>query len=121
MYQAEKSLKNDDVNEPIKFFGSNAADWKARNTRSGGAEESLWFQPYVISASLAVFLIYFCILREESDVDLKLFDQVSGLEATALAVNYKYNKDHGLDTTECEQRLIELGVDIEKLKSASSS
>jgi len=31
-----------------------------------------WYQGYIVSASLAVFLIYFCILREENDIDLML-------------------------------------------------
>ncbi|ALC40895.1 CG30373 [Drosophila busckii] len=106
-------------NEPIQFFGSQAATWRARDTRSGGSEESLWYQPYVISASLAIFLAYFCILREESDIDLRLegnlYDHVSGLEEVQLTVNYKYNKEHGLDTKLQEKRLTELGVDMKHL------
>lgn len=106
-------------NEPIEFFGSQAATWRARDTRSGGSDDSLWYQPYVISASLALFLVYFCILREESDIDLRLegnlYDHVSGLEEVQLTVNYRYNKEHGLDTKEQEKRLIELGVDLAQL------
>ncbi|KAH8284609.1 hypothetical protein KR018_005458, partial [Drosophila ironensis] len=106
-------------NEPIKFFGSQAASWRAKDTRSGGADEALWYQPYVISASLGIFLLYFCCLREESDIDQRLegnlYDHVSGLEEVQLTVNYKYNKEHGLDTKEQEKRLIELGVDMGQL------
>ncbi|BFG06038.1 uncharacterized protein DMAD_04637 [Drosophila madeirensis] len=106
-------------NEPIQFFGSQAATWRARETRSGGSDESLWYQPYVISASLAVFLLYFCCLREESDIDQRLegnlYDHVSGLEEVQLTVNYRYNKEHGLDTKEQEKRLIEIGVDMKQL------
>ncbi|KAH8402115.1 hypothetical protein KR009_009842 [Drosophila setifemur] len=106
-------------NEPIKFFGSQAATWRAKDTRSGGGDESLWYQPYVISVSLAVFLLYFCCLREESDIDQRLegnlYDHVSGLEEVQLTVNYKYNKEHGLDTKEQVKRLTELGVDMGQL------
>lgn len=106
-------------NEPIQFFGSQAAAWRAKDTRSGGSDESLWYQPYVISASLGIFLIYFCVLREENDIDLRLegslYDHVSGLEEVQLTVNYRYNKEHGLDTKEQEQRLTELGVDLRQL------
>ncbi|KAL7738128.1 hypothetical protein ACLKA6_006472 [Drosophila palustris] len=106
-------------NEPIKFFGSQAASWRARDTRSGGSDEALWYQPYVISASLAIFLVYFCVLREESDIDRRLegnlYDHVSGLEEVQLTVNYRYNKEHGLDTKEQEKRLTELGVDLRQL------
>ncbi|KAH8355061.1 hypothetical protein KR093_004595, partial [Drosophila rubida] len=117
-----KSQDEDPIsNEPIKFFGSQAATWRASESRSGGSDEALWYQPYVISASLAIFLVYFCMLREESDIDLRLegnlYDHVSGLEEVQLTVNYKYNKEHGLDTKEQEKRLTELGVDVRQLDS----
>ncbi|XP_018791614.1 PREDICTED: uncharacterized protein LOC108970593 isoform X2 [Bactrocera latifrons] len=115
-----KQPSNESSNEPIKFFGSKAATWRARDTRSGGSEDTLWFQPYVISGSLAVFLLYFCVLREENDIDKRLegnlFDQVAGLEEVQLTVNYKYNRENGLDTSEIEKRLLELGVDIKLLE-----
>ncbi|KMY92220.1 uncharacterized protein LOC6733508 [Drosophila simulans] len=120
--QGAASQKSDDdmvSNEPIKFFGSQAATWRAKDTRSGGSDETLWYQPYVISASLAIFLLYFCALREESDIDLRLegnlYEHVSGLEEVQLTVNYRYNKEHGLDTKEQERRLRELGVDLGQL------
>ncbi|XP_043640952.1 uncharacterized protein LOC122611708 [Drosophila teissieri] len=118
--QEAASQKDDMVsNEPIKYFGSQAATWRAKDTRSGGSDESLWYQPYVISVSLAVFLLYFCALREESDIDLRLegnlYEHVSGLEEVQLTVNYKYNKEHGLDTKEQERRLRELGIDLGQL------
>ncbi|EDW74682.1 uncharacterized protein Dwil_GK19096 [Drosophila willistoni] len=116
---ADDDLQQQISNEPIKFFGSQAATWRARDTRSGGSDESLWYQPYVISASLAIFMFYFCYLREESDIDQRLdgnlYDHVSGLEEVQLTVNYRYNKEHGLDTKEQEKRLIELGVNIKEL------
>jgi hypothetical protein len=31
--------------------------------------ERVWYTPFVVSTSIAVFLIYFCILREENDID----------------------------------------------------
>lgn len=100
------------IDEPIAFFGSGAASWKAREGHSGGQEESLWYQPYVISGSLAVFLLYFCVFREENDVDQKLdgnlFDHVAGLEVTQLKLAYNFNKEHGLPTADLERRLIEL-------------
>lgn len=104
----------------MQYFGSQAATWRAKDTRSGGADEALWYQPYVISGSLAIFLLYFCVLREESDIDQRLegnlFDQVSGLEEISLTVNYKYNKEHGLDTLALEKRMAELGIDIKRVE-----
>ncbi|KAM7343077.1 uncharacterized protein ACRADG_010224 [Cochliomyia hominivorax] len=118
--QTEEELDN----EPIKFFGSQAATWRAKDTRSGGSDEHLWYQPYVISASLAVFLLYFCVFREESDIDLKLegslFEHVQGLEEVQLTMNYKYNKENGLDNKEVIQRLKELGIDVNLLDAKIS-
>lgn len=74
----------------------------------------MWFQPYVVSGSLAVFLIYFCILREENDIDTKLdrslFEHVAGLEETQLQLSLNYNKEHGLSTEALERRMAELAA-----------
>ncbi|XP_061402528.1 uncharacterized protein LOC133338370 [Musca vetustissima] len=106
-------------NTPINYFGSDAALWRAKDTRSGGSDEHLWYQPYVISGSLAIFLLYFCLLREESDIDLKLegslYEHVQGLEEVQLSMNYKYNKENGLDNTQVVKRLTELGIDVKLL------
>lgn len=48
-----------------------------------------WYQGPIISLSLTVFLIYFCILREENDIDLML------------------DKDLGDHLTDFEKRLAE--------------
>ncbi|XP_058831914.1 uncharacterized protein LOC131690280 [Topomyia yanbarensis] len=106
------------TNEPIKYFGSSAARWKAEHSRSGVAnEDMLWYQPYVVIASVAVFLIYFCVLREENDIDRdlekSLYDHIPKLEEQQLLMNYHYNKEHGISTVEIELRMKELGMDIE--------
>lgn len=66
----------------------------------------------MISGSLAVFLIYFCILREENDIDNKLegslYDHVAGLEETQIQLSINYNKEHGLATDALERRMAEL-------------
>ncbi|XP_055379796.1 uncharacterized protein LOC129610966 [Condylostylus longicornis] len=111
--------KSEESDQPIQFLGSKAASWHAKDTRSGHVDEMLWYQPYVVIASVAVFLIYFCILREENDIDKKLegslFDHISGLEEAQLIISYRYNKDNGLDVKAIEQRLTELGIDIKTL------
>lgn len=101
------------TNQPLAFFGSHAAAWTARQSQSGGNDdEHVWYQPIVISGSLAVFLLYFCVLREENDIDGKLdgslFDHVSGMEETQLRVAHQYNRQHGLPTEALERRLAEL-------------
>nr|CAD7425681.1 unnamed protein product [Timema monikensis] len=98
---------------PVKFTTSKAATWKAVETRGGGEDDWPWFQSYVISLSVGIFLIYFCILREENDVDQdlskSLYERISGLEEKQLFLVLDYNKEHGLPTDEIKARLIELG------------
>lgn len=105
--------------EPMKYFGSRAALWKAKDTRSGNADKMLWYQPYVVSGSLAIFLLYFCVFREENDIDKKLegtlFQHIAGLEEVQLAATYKHNLENKVDNTAIEERLIELGVDPKTL------
>lgn len=71
-----------------------------------------WYQPYSVVASVTVFLIYFCILREESDVDLEfsktLYERIKGLEKEQLLQSYRYNKENGLSVTDIEKRLKEI-------------
>lgn len=113
-------LNDDDENRPLQYFGSQAASWQASTTRSGIVDDQLWYQPYVILVSLCIFMIYFCVLREENDIDQKLegnlFEQVPGLERTQLIIYYKYCRDQGLDTKDVEKRLQEMGVSVDDLK-----
>lgn len=117
----EQQSQKEENNEPIKFYGSGAAEWKAFNTRSGQTKEddSVSFQPYVISACLTIFLLYFCVFREESDIDQELdkslYDRVEGLEQTQLILVYKYNKEHGLELHDLEKRMKELGMNPEQI------
>lgn len=71
-----------------------------------------WYQPYSVVGSVAVFLIYFCVLREESDVDLEfnktLYDRIKGLEKHQLLQTYRYNKENGLSVEDIEKRLQEI-------------
>ena len=113
--EAEKVLNPD---EPIKFFGSEAAKWKAQQTRRGHADDKLWYQPYVVMASVAVFMLYFCVLREESDVDgelnKSLYDRVDGLEAIQLKIVHRYNAENNVNNSEIEQRMKDLNISIPK-------
>ncbi|XP_055604960.1 uncharacterized protein LOC129753183 [Uranotaenia lowii] len=102
--------------KPIKFFNSHASQWKAEHTRSGKAPEDVpWYQPYVVLASVTIFMIYFCVLREENDIDQglerSLFEHVPGLEEKQLLITYRYNLDNGLSTLDIEKRMKELGME----------
>lgn len=79
-----------------------------------------WYQPYSVVASVAVFLIYFCMLREENDVDLEftktLYDRVHGLEKEQLLQSYRFNKETGKSVLEIEKRLKEIEEEEAKTK-----
>ncbi|XP_058466861.1 uncharacterized protein LOC131439628 isoform X2 [Malaya genurostris] len=119
LQQSKGNIELETKNEPIKYFGSSAARWKAEYSRSGHVKDDdiPWYQPYVVMASVAIFLIYFCVLREENDIDQdlgrSLYDHVPGLEEKQLVISYNYNKEHGLSTIELEQRMKELGINTE--------
>lgn len=61
-----------------------------------------------------MFLIYFLALREENDfdeyMDTPLWDKVPGLEKQQLQVVLEYNRQHGLDTKDIENRLRDLEI-----------
>ncbi|CAH0751071.1 unnamed protein product [Diatraea saccharalis] len=108
-------------NEPIKFSSSPAA----RKTvipviRKPTPNDMPWYQPYSVVASVAVFLIYFCVFREENDIDSEfdktLYERIRGLEKEQLIQSYKFNKEHGRSVEAIEQRLKDLEVE-EKLVS----
>ncbi|XP_055688492.1 uncharacterized protein LOC129792997 [Lutzomyia longipalpis] len=100
------------------YIGSNAGKWMAEQTRSGPSRQGVWYQPYVVMACLVTFMAYFCILREENDIDLELqkslYERIEGLEETQLRVRHKYNLENGLDVKDIEDRLKELGASVEK-------
>nr|XP_023027610.1 uncharacterized protein LOC111515627 [Leptinotarsa decemlineata]XP_023027611.1 uncharacterized protein LOC111515627 [Leptinotarsa decemlineata] len=106
---------------PIKFSSSAARTYKAHTTRTGENESRLWYEPYVIVVSMTVFMIYFCILREENDIDAdlstSLYSRIHGLEEFQLKQSLEYNKKHGLPTKDIIDRLNE----IEEEKSSISS
>lgn len=75
-------------------------------------EPRLWYEPYVIMTSLSVFLIYFCVLREENDIDKELgrtlYSRIEGLEEHQLKASLKYNQENGIDFTDIVNRLQEI-------------
>lgn len=103
---------SDDDDIPIKFSTSKASKLSAEATRRGYEASRLWYEPYVVIASLSIFLIYFCILREENDIDVELgrnlYSRIDGLEEQQLRLCLKYNLEHNLDVTDIVKRLREI-------------
>lgn len=103
--------------KPDPYFGSQAASWQASRSRSGnqrGDSDVPGYQVYLTSGSLAAFLIYFCILREESDIDQKfdkhLFEHVPDLEVVELRRVREHNIVNNLPIAEIDKRLKDLGI-----------
>jgi hypothetical protein len=67
----------------------------------------------IITLSFGSLLVYFCILREENDVDEELrtgslYRRIEGLEEAQLNATLKYNEDHGIDNRPIRARLAEI-------------
>ena len=66
------SINVEDDEKPIKFTTSPAAKWSSTQTfKNVTYEDRLWYQPYIVISSLAIFMIYFFYFREENDIDKK--------------------------------------------------
>jgi len=92
----------DDFDKPVKYSTSGAAQYRAYDSFFQETNAP-WYQGYIASASVAVFLLYFCVLREENDLDELIYKplavQVPSLkEVTEVRqigtddVNLEYNR-----------------------------
>lgn len=106
-------------NDPIKFSTSAAAQRVVRHVPKNPPLNPMpWYQPYVVVGSVTVFLLYFCVFREESDVDQEfnktLYERIKGLEKQQLLQSYKFYKENGKEVFEIEQRLKEIEEEEQK-------
>lgn len=69
-------------------------------------------QRAVVIASVSAFLIYFCILREENDIDENMYKplvaHIPGKEASILEAAIAEHKRQGLPTSDMEKRLAQV-------------
>lgn len=97
--------------DSYKYFGSEAEKIRAFPVNSVDDER----KSYIVMASLAAFLIYFCILREPNELDEMLDRDIYdhfGPEASRLKKAYEYNIKHNLPTGEITNRLRQLGAPL---------
>lgn len=66
-----KSVDDENLDEPIKYSTSKAATWLAAETRNPNLNRHP-YESTILVISLSIFMIYFFILREENDLDLIL-------------------------------------------------
>lgn len=71
-----------------------------------------WYQPIVVVISVTTFLLYFCVLREENDMDASLkktlYDHIEGLEEKQLELALEHSVQTGKDTKTITTRLQEI-------------
>lgn len=118
----QKETVLDKSNEPIKYSTSDAAKWKAVYTSSGEDYFDIpRIQPFAVVMSLTAFMVYFCILREENDLD----DWLRELETTIpiqieeaqLRLEIQDGVKKGVDVSWKEARLKEIIKQKEGLKT----
>lgn len=72
------ALENeDDLDKPIKYSTSKASTMRIDEYRDPHGDSVPWYQGLAIAGSFAVFLIYFCILREENDIDDMIYSDLN--------------------------------------------
>lgn len=75
-YRVSEIDSDDRTEQPLKYSTSKAATMRVDEYRDPYGDEVPWYQPYSIIFSFSIFLIYFCILREENDIDLMLDNEL---------------------------------------------
>lgn len=107
-----KKQETEDLDKPLSYLNSEAASFTARNSFRGRKDDddSPWYQSLSISLSIGAILLWFCVLREENDVDQKLgislFDRVPGLEKKQLELLLEHSRQEDKDSI--KKRLDEL-------------
>jgi len=108
---SSSSSEDDFMDKPIKFSTSDASKHHAYDTffRESNAP---WYQSHCITLSIAVFLLYFCVLREENDVDEELgktlWQRIPTLRDDSLQSQIRAGKLAGTDVSKLEQELDDL-------------
>lgn len=96
---------------PFRFSTSGARAWSTYDSFSR-VHDVPFYQKYSIVGSIVIFLLYFCILREENDIDealaAPLFNRVQGLEELTLTAAVRRGQRDGADVSKMEQRLREI-------------
>ena len=86
--QTNNAEKDADAEIPVKFTSSAAADFDAMKVRAGSRTNRAEYEHIIVRVSVVVFMVYFCVLREENDIDASLgnafYNQLPELELIQL-------------------------------------
>ena len=100
------------MDEPLSFSKSEANNWDALHSFAPPRRDAPWYEKWMVLFSTGAFLIYFCLLREENDMDRQLeeslYTRIPGLEEKSLIQCIRYNEEKGLSTKDFEARLKEI-------------
>ena len=107
------SFPQDDLDQPISW--SKSGIHKGPRSQFRNEDDSPWYQPLSISISIGAILIWFCILREENDIDKNigksLYERVDGLEKKQIEIYLNANlAKTAAETENLHKRLAELKV-----------
>ncbi|KAL7287456.1 hypothetical protein TKK_0018561 [Trichogramma kaykai] len=105
--------------EPIKWSQSEASKWKAEYSRAGGPPiERVWWSEYSVMISVAAFMIYFCYLREENDLDERIYapltETVVGIEKAFPDYNFHQKPDFIIYHEENKRKKLEAAKQAEQ-------
>ena len=110
-----------DEEGPIKFSTSKAYNLAPEDSFYYDQSHKFLFEPYVISGCMAVFCIYFFILREENDIDEKLGSlepegEQRRYEMRQLVKRLEECEEKGIDDQEARNKLAHLYQESKKPK-----
>ena len=110
-----QSNAQDQINEPVRYTTSKAQKSPSINTFDTVApitRQAPKCQPLIVSLSVAIFLIYFTMIRDENDIDellsTSLYERIDGLEEADLNRAIESERELGRSTVELEKRLAKL-------------
>lgn len=105
-----------DPNKPYPYFSSGAykrdgIDYDHKKHREYANAD---YKTYIrVATPLAIFMIYFCILRDENEMDEKLgadFYLQFGKKAVELKSQYQYALKHGLPVADIIAQMDDAGI-----------
>ncbi|KAB7498314.1 hypothetical protein Anas_02958 [Armadillidium nasatum] len=105
-----------DLNEPVKFSTSKAASWNSHRiylTPIGlGENVRPSYELFFLTSSMGIFFLYFFVLREENDIDIKIdlemYDRENSFKRKELEACIRIFKKKGKETKHLEEMLKQL-------------
>lgn len=104
-------LRQTEGDRPVAYSQSKAQNWNPVDGFASPRRMTTMpkYQPAIVLASTAAFLIYFLVLREENDIDEEIgqsiYSRIPGLEEKSIQATIQHGKLAGQNTEALEKRL----------------